>query len=474
MTITSERIATATRPAAPTQPTRDGSIDAVRAALLVMVVALHAMMVGVSVGAAGPQMANALENQPWFAPVSWVVQIMPLFFIVGGFASITQWRALRNKGVLPAEYVRGRIDRLVRPTVVLVAVVGAALLAMTLLGVPAEIVATASFRIGQPLWFLVVYILCSALVPVMTRAHENARIASPLLLLAAVVATDLTRMLTGIDAVGFLNLLFAWLLVQQLGFWLADGSVEAISPAARAGILATALGALFLLTRGVLTSGPYSPDMLVNLNPPTLCLVILGVAQLMAFSLLRPRITAVAAHPRGARVIGALGQRSITVYLWHMPVLIALSALLLAANAATGMSLPHPLSPEWWASRPLWLVCVGLVVVPVVVLFARFERGRRTTVGSADSRPVGNSAGHDMGHGAGQGRGLHVGLDAVLGAGGVAVALVAGFAVLPASISLVLMGCALVGTRRLKDLTMSFRGMTRATLPADAGSWRTF
>ena len=405
---------------------RDVSIAAVRAALLVAVVALHAMMVGVSVGAGGPVLENALEHQPWFAPVSWIVQVMPLFFVVGGFASISQWRGLRAHGVSPASYVRGRIDRLVRPALALVVVVGGALLALALFGMPADLVATAGFRIGQPLWFLGVYILCSALVPLMVAAHERARVATPLLLLAAVVAVDVARMSSGVDAIGFLNLLFVWLLVQQLGFWLADGHVDALSPRARVGAIIAAIAALL-----VLTAGPYPADMFVNLNPPTVCLVLLGAAQLMLFSLLRGRISALAERPRARRAIDGLGKRGMTVYIWHMPVLIALAAALLLVNASTGIALPEPLSAEWWSSRALWLLLVGLAVTPVVSLFARFERGRRTVRDTAG--PTGRS----------------VVLDTVLGAGGVAVVLIAGFGPVPASAALAMLGLALLGSGRV-------------------------
>jgi peptidoglycan/LPS O-acetylase OafA/YrhL len=411
---------------------RDGSIDAVRATLLVTVVALHALMVGVSVGAAGPVLENALEGRGWFAPVSWVVQVMPLFFIVGGFSSATQWRSMRARGATPSAYVRGRVERLVRPAIALVAIVGAALVTMTLAGVPADIVATAGHRIGQPLWFLGVYILCSALVPAMVRAHERARVATPLLLLAAVVAVDAIRLTSGIDAVGFLNLLFVWLLVQQLGFWLADGAVDRLRRRTRTAVLVAALGALVLLA-----SGPYPADMFVNLNPPTVCLVVLGAAQLMVFSLLRARFSALAAWAPARRAIAVLGERGMTVYLWHLPVLIALAAVMLVLEAAVGLPLPEPVSPEWWASRPLWLAAIALAVAPVVAALSRFERGGRA------APPAGAP--------------LSVALDAVLGAGGVAVVLVAGFGPAAASVALVLLTVALLGTARIAAVAPRYR-----------------
>ncbi|RZU63930.1 fucose 4-O-acetylase-like acetyltransferase [Microterricola gilva] len=433
---------------------RDASVDAVRAVLLVAVVALHAMMVGVSVGAGGPVLQNALEHQAWFAPVSWIVQVMPLFFVIGGFASITQWRGLRARGVSPASYVRGRIDRLVRPALALVAVVGAVLLGLAMVGMPAELVATAGFRIGQPLWFLGVYILCSALVPLMVAAHERARVAAPGLLLAAVVAVDVARMSSGVEAIGFLNLLFVWLLVQQFGFWLADGLVDTLAPRAKAGVIVAAITALLALT-----AGPYPADMFVNLNPPTVCLVLLGAAQLMVFSLLRGRISVLAERERVRRAIDGLGKRGMTVYIWHMPVLIALAAALLIVNAATGIALPEPLSAEWWSSRAMWLLLVGVAVAPAVSLFARFERGRRS--GSA-ALPTSRS----------------VALDALLGAGGVAVVLIAGFGPLPATAALTMLGIALLGSGRIgaalragwaaRPTTTSSTRMTQARPAGDA------
>ena len=159
---------------------RDPSVDAIRIVLLVAVFALHAMMCGVSMGAGGPVLENALEEQAWFGPVSWIVQIMPLFFIAGGFSSFHHWRSMRARGAT-AVRLRARPPRTARPP-------GdrarggrrGGLAALSLAGLPAELVATAGFRIGQPLWFLGVYVAVSALVPVMMRAHERARVLTPL------------------------------------------------------------------------------------------------------------------------------------------------------------------------------------------------------------------------------------------------------------------------------------------------------
>ncbi|MFB6610927.1 acyltransferase [Agromyces sp. NPDC056379] len=414
---------------------RDSSVDAIRVALLVVVFALHAMMVGVSVGPDGPVLENALEGQAWFAAVSWVVQIMPLFFIAGGFSSFHHWRSMRSRGASGADYVRARLVRLVRPAIALVAVVAAALVALSFAGLAPELVATAGFRIGQPLWFLGVYLATSALVPLMVRAHERARVLTPLALLAGVVAVDMLRFSTGLDGIGFLNLLLVWLLVQQLGFHLADGALDRLAPAA---LWSIAAGSLALL--GVITAAaPYSADMYENLNPPTVCLVVLGVAQLALFQLARPRIRAWVERADASRLVSAVGERAMTVYLWHMPVLVGFAGALLVANAGLGLPLPEPMSAEWWATRPLWLGATAAVVAGATLVFARFERSRR-----AARVPAAASA-------------RAAALDAVCGVAGVAVVLVAGFGPVQAVIALVLLTVALHGSTLVSTV------LTRAT-----------
>ncbi len=410
---------------------RDSSVDVIRVVLLVVVFALHAMMVGVSLGPSGPVLENALEGQGWFAAVSWFVQIMPLFFIAGGFSSLHHWRSMRSRGASSADYVRARVERLVRPAIVLVSVVAAALVALSLGGLPPELVATAGFRIGQPLWFLGVYLATSALVPFMVRAHERARVSTPLALLAGVVAVDVLRFSTGVDGIGLLNLLLVWLLVQQLGFHLADGGFDRFSPTA---LWSIAGGALALLA-AITLAGPYSADMYVNLNPPTVCLVVLGAAQLALFQLARPRIRAWTRRTDASRLVSAVGERAMTIYLWHMPVLVALAGALLVANAGFGLALPEPMTAGWWASRPLWLGLAAAAVAGVTIVFARFERGRRGGAPAAASVATGRGA---------------AALDAICGVAGVAVVLISGFGPVQAVISLALLTVALRGSATIR------------------------
>lgn len=351
----------------PSRVGRDGAVDLVRASCLAVVVVLHALMVGVSIGPHGPVLENALERWELFPAVSWLVQVMPLFFVLGGFSAYGQWTRLRQRGAGYGDYLAARVHRLLAPALIALVAAAVLLAALALAGVPAADVAVAGFRLSQPLWFLGVYVLCSAAVPLLAATHDRRPVASLLVLAALALTVDAVRAGTGVAAIGFANLLVLWLLVQQLGFWLASGRLDGLG---RRALVALAAAALALAAAGA-AIGLWSPDMYANLNPPTTALALLGTAQLAVFLLVRPRLRAASARPLLARAVGAVNRRAMTVYAWHMLALIALAGLLLVS----GLPLPAPLTAGWWATRPLWLLVVVAAVAAVVAVAARAENG---------------------------------------------------------------------------------------------------
>ncbi|MFJ8895516.1 acyltransferase [Leifsonia sp. NPDC102414] len=418
--------------------TRDAAVDIARAGCLVVVVLLHALMVGVSVSGGAPVLQNALDGWPGLAPLTWLAQVMPLFFVLGGFSSFLHWSGMRDRGTAPAAYLAGRMRRLLLPAVAAIAASAVALSVLTLCGVPSSMVATAGFRLSQPLWFLGVYLLCTAAVPLMVAAHLRFPIRTVAVLAALAVGVDIVRASTGLTAIGFANLLFVWLLVQQLGFWLADGTVASLSRRTRGAIAVGALGTLVVLA----ATGVYSFDLLANLNPPTFALVLLGVAQLSVFDLARPALRLLAGTRMLATVVRAINARAMTIYSWHMLVLIALAGVLLLS----GMPLPQPRTADWWATRGLWLAVVAVAVTAVVAVAGRLEAGRVQSgqrTARVPSRAVG-AALVDDGRWAGAPR---VWLSVASGAGGVLVVLLAGSAVAGWVIGCALVACAIVLAR---------------------------
>lgn len=368
------------RPSARPAATRDTAVDLARVACLLVVVLLHAMMVGVSAPGGVPLLENAMESWEWFAPATWIVQVMPLFFVLGGFSSYTDWTRRREAGESAAAYVVQRVQRLAVPALAAIAATGVFLSALAATGVAPEVVAVAGFRSSQPLWFLGVYLLCSALVPLAVAAHRRAPRATVAVLGACVLLVDAGRAASGIDAVGFANLLFVWLLVQQLGFFLADGSLSALG---RRAVRMRGLVALAALIAAVAV-GVWPGDLFAALNPPTGALVLLGMVQLCAFELLRPALRRAHEVPAVRRTTAEVGARSMTVYAWHMPVLIALAGALLVLP----IELPVPLSAAWWESRPLWLITAGIAVALVARAAGRAESARLRGAGARPGRAV--------------------------------------------------------------------------------------
>jgi hypothetical protein len=237
--------------------------------------------------------------------------------------------------------------------------------------------------IAQPLWFLGVYLLVITAAPLMLRAHRRFGVRVPVALGLAVVAVDALRLPPGelhgipfglgLAGLGMLNFPLVWLLVHQLGFFYADGSLVRLPRAALAAMAGAGLAGLVLLT----SSEPYPTSMvglpgeaMSNMNPPSACILALTFWLVGLAMLARPRLTAWLARPRPWTAVVAANASIMTMYLWHLTAMVAAILVLYPA----GFPSPAPGSAAWWATRPLWLAaCAGALVV-LVRLLGRFER----------------------------------------------------------------------------------------------------
>ena len=360
-------------------PGRDLVIDLARCFCLALVVTSHSLMVSPELHPDGTVTSeNTLGNQRWFEPVVWILQIMPLFFVAGGITGLQSWRRLRARGGTACDFMQGRMLRLIRPAAALLAVMFAGLWGARLGGVDDQVIQLLATGAGMPLWFLAAYLASQLNLPLFAWLHARAPRLTLAGLLGLVITVDCLR--GALPLLAYLNMIFLWCAVQQLGFFLADGELLRLGrPAALAGIV---VGSNLVL--GLLVAlGLYSGNMLVNLNPPNLTLLLLAVAQAAALQLFRPVLLRVASAARVRRMMTAVGRRSMTVYLWHLPLLAAMSGLLLLTD------FPQPAggTPVWWWSRPLVLLVVVLLLLPVLVLFGRLE-DRPTSALSLRSRPA--------------------------------------------------------------------------------------
>lgn len=357
---------------------RDLTLDLARVACVLMVVTIHLLFVGVGPDSTGGiAVSRPLEELPWFWIATWAGQIMPLFFVVGGFATATSLRGLDRRvgdaSEVKRQFVHSRMQRLVRPALPLFVVLALALTIATAIGVDPGLLDSVATGIGSPLWFLCAYLICQLLAPDLMRLHERAPRAVLSVLLGLVIAVDVVqfswidgpRDAAGMGIIGYLNLMFVWALVHQLGFWYADGWFAKRSTWQLATIAALSWACLVPLTMWA----PYSLDMLTNLNPPTLPLVALGVGQAALLQLLKSPLTALMTTRAARGIVFVIGSRLMTIYLWHLPLIIVLAGIgLLVPGAA-----PAPGSGAWWATRPLVLLILLGALLALSIPLARFE-----------------------------------------------------------------------------------------------------
>ncbi|MGR0160594.1 acyltransferase family protein [Paenarthrobacter nitroguajacolicus] len=343
---------------------RDPAIDLVRFTCLLLVVAAHSMMVSPVLHRDGTvSTLNVLMEQSWFTPVTWGLMIVPLFFVLGGVTGLQSWRRLQAHGGSGFDFAQLRLLRLVRPAMALLAVMWAGLWVALLLGVHPQVIQLMTAGAAMPLWFLAAYLTAQLSIPLMARLHDLA----PFLTFAALVAMIITidSLRGAIPVLAFANMIFVWCAVQQLGFLMADGFFEHRSRGWLVGVIVVSNLLLGLVT-GVAI---YPGNMVVNLNPPNFCLLLLGISQAAALQLLHKGIRWVADVHWLQAAIAAAGRRSMTVYLWHLPLLVGMAGLLLLTDV------PKPLAgtPEWWWARIPVFFAVVILLVPVAWIFGRLE-----------------------------------------------------------------------------------------------------
>jgi hypothetical protein len=224
-----------------------------------------------------------------------------------------------------------------------------------------------------PVWFLSVYVLVVLIVPLTHAAWRRSGMVSFWALAAAAVVVDIGRFAWGLTAVAWVNYLFVWAAVHQLGYAWREGRLSGPTRA-----LSWAGGGLVVLL-GLVFPGPYPLSMVgvpgdpvSNTLPPSLAMLALGVLQgglLLAMESPARRWLA-RLGPWTATVL--VNGMIMTIYLWHLTVMVLIIGLgILLGGMGLGLD---PGSGIWWATRPLWMALLAAVLLPFIAMFGRFER----------------------------------------------------------------------------------------------------
>ncbi len=347
---------------------RDDYIDFLRAFSLLVVVAWHWVFTIVIWKDDGPHATNPIGFTSGLWAVTWLLQVMPLFFYVGGYSHLVAWRRAQARG----EHLRGFVVRRMR---------GLAVPALALLGVWTALgvalgaifnlqwIGRAVLLVVSPLWFMGVYLMLIALLPVFLWLHERWDTVVLVFLAAIAGAVDILRFRYGYEWLGIVNMIAVWALCHQLGFF-----YERLVHAARR-VDWTLLWAGLAALAGLVGSGLYPGSMVgvpgetSNMAPPTLSIVALVAFQAGLAEVLRPRISARLQRPRWALANDTINRFSMPVFLFHTTGM-ALHRAVRYALAGNRNEAREP-TVGWWLYRPLAFIGPLLFTLPVIFLFGR-------------------------------------------------------------------------------------------------------
>lgn len=350
---------------------RDPYVDWLRAFSLIVVVLWHWVFTIVRWRADGPHATSPLQFTRGFWILTWLLQVMPLFFYIGGHVHLLSWQRARERGVGLGAFVGRRLRELTVPAALLLAV-WLALGALTSWYFNWHWVGRAVRLVVSPLWFLGVYLALIALLPVALWLHRRFGALVLVWLAGATMAVDVLRFHYHVAGIGWLNMVLVWGLAHQAGFF-----YQKVVDAPRQIDWSLLWGGLFGLV-GLVFSGLYPGSMVgvpgerfSNMAPPTFLMVWLLLFQIGVVEILRPRMTTLLVQPRWAAVNDVINRFALPLFLFHMTGM-AISRFVFWM-VTDKLDDPVP-DAGWWVTRPFAVIGPLVCTLPVIFLFSRATR----------------------------------------------------------------------------------------------------
>lgn len=360
---------------------RNRVVDSWRVFALLVVVYGHWLAASVWVRDDGEVLVgNTLEWIPYAGWFTWIIQVMPIFFFVGGYANA---KALDRRDSNRRTWLVTRFRRLFTPAVPVI-VVWAVLTVILRTWVDADLVYAGVLNATIPLWFLAVYLMLVAIAPLTHAAWHRYGLASVAALAAGAVVVDIAYRVGDVPGIGWLNLVFVWGAVHQLGYWWESREATGRLPShpTSLGLSIAALIALVVVTTldwypvAMITIPGAGPQ---NVTPPTSAIILLALVQAGIILATADRVASWADRRGPWRFIVSVSGFIMTIYVWHLTAL----SLTIAAGIFTfdGAAFSvEPGTPAWWITRPVFYAVLMAVTAVFLVVFARFERDIRSDV----------------------------------------------------------------------------------------------
>ena len=390
-----------------TPATRDRYVDFLRAASIVAVVFGHWFISINHLERDVFSTTSAVGVTSWMWLGTWLFQVMPVFFFVGGFSNLVTYDSFKRRGAPTSAFVRSRLERLLRPSLVFLGfwLVVQVALHLVDVGGPAGIRLAGETRMLRgmyppaatlpfgPLWFLAVYLVIVCIAPFTIALHRRFRWWVPAVMAVGAVVVDVIGFGADVNGLRYLNVVFVLLLPHQLGHFYADGTFGRLSRKVFWAMVVVGLGGLVILTNPWVFEpfgqarfdwfgrvGHYAKSLLgtdvrgeiSNAYPPTVCFLLADIWSIGAVMLLRPVLSRWLERPRPWKVTIFLNSVIMTLFLWHMTAYF----VVLLALWPLGIGREQDSTASWWLLRPVFIGLSALVLAGIVALVGRFERPR--------------------------------------------------------------------------------------------------
>ncbi len=380
--------------AALTSQDRNRYVDFLRSVSILVVIVGHWLITTAWYVDGAMTTGHLLKQQPQTQWLTWIFQVMPIFFIVGGYSNAVSLESARRKGIGYAGWLAARLNRLVAPLLVLLVAWAAIAVIMGFFDVSPALIQLASRAALIPTWFLAIYIMVVMLAPATYKFWRHLGFSSFWIFVAIAVLTDVAFFAADMRWLGWSNYFWVWLAVHHLGYAWRDGRMGSATQ-----LLIYSACALLLLWL-LIFRGPYplamvgSPDVgLSNTSPPKVTLVALALFQFgLLLALENPMRQALTSLRLWTATV-LINSMIMSVYLWHITVMVIVVAVLyLIGGPGLGI---EPGTTDWWLSRPVWIMVLLILLLPVALLMSPLERRSRST-DSAIPSPLRQIAGATM------------------------------------------------------------------------------
>ena len=167
---------------------------------------------------------------PWTRWLTLLFQVVPVFFLVGGYASAVSYtRWLGAGGRHWSDWLRSRLAAILGPTTAYVGLALAAVAVLERVGVERSALRFGGWAIAMHLWFVPVYLVVLTLTPVAMAAHRRWGLLVPAVLAIAVALVDIAARAGHLPVITTANYLLCWGAIYQAGIcW--RGENEKVQP----------------------------------------------------------------------------------------------------------------------------------------------------------------------------------------------------------------------------------------------------